>query len=106
MDAVLERRAMPHQVQPKTRQFTLAPDSRVGQPDRRHEIAVRERRQHPRVDLVGLAGQRRQPLDPLRIGDQHLPAAFLERVVHEPRTRHRLDHRPHPLAAQPPGELA
>ena len=44
------------------------------QPDRRHQIPERQLRQHPRVDLVGLARQRRQPLDLLRVGDQHLPA--------------------------------
>jgi hypothetical protein len=35
-------------------------------------------------------------------GDQHLPAQLLQRVVHKPRTRHRLDHRPHPNAEPDP----
>src|SRR3954467_2833811 len=64
----------------------------VGQPDRRHQIALGEHGQDPRVDLVGLARQRRQTLDLVRVGDQHLPAALLERVVHPPPPVHRLDH--------------
>jgi hypothetical protein len=106
VDAVLQRRAMPHQMQPEARQLALAPDARVGQPDRRHQIALRQQRKHARVDLVGLAGQRRQPLDLLRVGDQHLPAELLERVMHEPRAVHRLDHRPHPLTREPPRQAA
>jgi hypothetical protein len=46
------------------------------------------------VDLVGLAGQRSQALDLLGVGDLDLPAAALERVVHEPGAVHRLDRRP------------
>jgi hypothetical protein len=34
----------------------------IGQPDRGHQIARRQLGQHPGVDAVGLAGQRRQPL--------------------------------------------
>ena len=49
---------------------------------------------HPRIDAVDLARQGRQPLDPLRAGDLDLPAAALQRVMHEPRPIHRLDHRP------------
>ena len=41
---------------------------RSRQPDRRHQVPERQLRQHPRVDLVGLARQRCQPLDPLRDG--------------------------------------
>jgi hypothetical protein len=92
---------MPDQVEPVAGQFAFAADRRVGQPDRRHEVAPRQLRQHARVDLVGLARQRRQALDLLRVRDQHLPAQLLERVVHKPRPRHRLDHRPHPHTAQP-----
>jgi hypothetical protein len=64
------------------------------QPDRRHQIPQRQLGQHARVDLVGLARQRRQPLDPLRVGDQHFPAVPDELVVHEPRAVHRLHHAP------------
>jgi hypothetical protein len=105
VDPVLQRRAVTHQMEPVARQLTLAPDRRLGQPNRRHEIAPRQLRQNARVDLVGLASQRREPLDLLRIGDQHFPAEFLERVVHEPRPGHRLDHRPHPHTPQPLGKM-
>jgi hypothetical protein len=36
-----------------------------------------------------------QALDLDRIRDVDVPAAALQRVVHEPRARHRLDRRPH-----------
>jgi hypothetical protein len=95
VDAVLEHRAMLDQVQPEARQLALAPDRRVGQPDLGHQITLREHGQHPSIDLVGLARQRRQALDLGRIGDQHLPPELLQPVVHEPRPRHRLDHPAH-----------
>lgn len=50
-----------------------------------------EHRQNHRVDLVGLAGQRRQALDLLGVGDLDRPAAGLKRVVDDPRAGHRLD---------------
>jgi LytS/YehU family sensor histidine kinase len=53
---------------------------------------VAQHGQHHRVDLVGLAGQRREALDLLRVGDLDVPALLLERVVDEPSTGHRLDH--------------
>ena len=62
---------------------------------RRDQIAARQLGQHPRVDAVGLARQRRQALDLLRVGDLDLPATALKRVMHEPRPVHRLDRRPH-----------
>jgi len=43
------------------------------------------------VDAIGLAGQRRQALDALGLGSRHLPAATLQRIVHEARAVHRLD---------------
>jgi len=43
------------------------------------------------VDLVGLAGQRREPLDLLSIGDVDLPAGELELIVDEASAGHRLD---------------
>ena len=46
------------------------------------------------------------PLDLLRVRDQHLPAVLLERVVHEPRAVHRLDHRAHPPTSQSRGQAA
>ena len=98
--------AMPDQMQPIAGQLALASDARVGQPDRRHQVPPRQLGQHPRVDLVGLAGQRREALDLLRVGDQHVPAPLLERVVDESRTGHRLDHRSDPLTAEPLREIA
>ena len=105
VDAVLERRAMPDQMQPVARELALATDRRVGQPDRRHQVAPGQLGQHTGIDLVRLACQRREPLDLLRVGDQHLPAELFERVVHKPRPGHRLDHRPHPLTTQPLSKL-
>jgi hypothetical protein len=43
-------------------------------PDRRDQVATCQLGQHPGVDPIGLAGQRRQPLHLLRIGDLDLPA--------------------------------
>ena len=106
VDAVLERRAVPHQMQAKARQLALTADRRIGQPDGRHQVALGEHREHPRIDLVGLAGKRRQPFDLLRVGDQHLPAVLFERVVHEARPVHRLDHSPHPTTGKTAGKTA
>jgi hypothetical protein len=50
------------QVHPEASLLALAPDPRVGQPDLGHQIAMREHREHARIDLVGLASQRRQAL--------------------------------------------
>jgi hypothetical protein len=76
--ALLQARAVPHQMQPPARTLTLSAHEWVGQPDRRHQIATCELGQHPGIDPVGLAGQRRQTLDLLRIGDLDLPAGQLE----------------------------
>jgi hypothetical protein len=51
VDAVLERRAMPDQMQPVAGQLALAADRRVRQPDRRHQVAPGELGEHARVDL-------------------------------------------------------
>ena len=79
------------QVQPPAGALSLGAELGRWQPDRRHQIAERELRQHPRVDLVGLARQRRQALDPLRVGDQHLPPVPDQLVVDEPCAVHRLN---------------
>ena len=89
---VLEDRAVLDQVQPPPRALTLLAELGRRQPDRRHQIPERQLRQHARVDLVGLARQRRQPLDPLRVGDQHLPPIPDQLIVHEPRAVHRFHH--------------
>src|ERR1700682_4570190 len=54
------------EVQPEAGELTLLADARIGQPDRRHQVAVAEHRKNLRVDLVGLACQRRETLDLLR----------------------------------------
>jgi hypothetical protein len=54
--------AVAHQMQPEARQLALAADRRVGKPDRRHQVALGERPQGERVDLVGLAASGARPL--------------------------------------------
>jgi hypothetical protein len=89
---------MPDEVQPPAGTLALGAHARVGQPDRWHQIAAGELGQHPGVDPVGLAGQRREALYLLRVGDLDLPARQLEPVVHESRAVHRLDRRADRLA--------
>ena len=79
------------QVHPKACELALLPHARVRKPDRRHQVALGERRENERVGLVGLAGQRGEALDPLRVGDLDVPALPLERVVDEPGSGHGLD---------------
>ena len=81
------------QVEAKAGELALLADPRVRKPDRRHQLALGEGGQDQRVDPVGLAGQRRQPLDLLGVGDLDLPALLLERVVDDPGAGHRLDDR-------------
>jgi hypothetical protein len=71
--------------------FPLGAHARVGQPDRRHEIAACQLGEHPGVDAIGLARQRCESLYFLRVGDLDLPAVELEPIVHEPGAVHRLD---------------
>src|ERR1700722_19019258 len=71
----------------------LLADALIGQPDRRHQVAVTEHRKNHRVDLVDLAGQRRETLDLLSGGDLDRPALLLESVMDNPCAGHRLDHR-------------
>jgi hypothetical protein len=82
VDAVLEHRAVLDQVHPRARLLALAPDPWVGQPDLGHQVAVREHGKDARVDLVGLARQRRETFDLGRVGAQHVPAERFEAVVH------------------------
>jgi len=82
------------EVQPPARPLPLCAHEWVGQPDRRHQVTTRELGQHPGVDAVGLAGERREPLHLLRVCDLDLPAGELEPIVHEPCPVHRLDRRP------------
>ena len=74
VDPVLQRRAVLDQVQAEARPLPLGPYLRIGQPHLRDQVAAGELGQHPGVDPVGLARQRRQRLRPLRISDPHIPA--------------------------------
>src|SRR5436190_1427497 len=96
--ALLEAGAVAHQVQTPTRTLALSAHHRVGQPDRRHQIATSELGKHPSVDPVGLARQQCQALHLLRIRDLDLPARQLKSIVHEPRAVHRLERRADRLA--------
>jgi hypothetical protein len=89
---------MADQVQAPARPFALGAHAWVGQPDRWHQVAAGELGQHPGIDPIGLARQRRQSLHLLGVGDLDLPARELEPVVHEPRPVHRLDRRANRLA--------
>jgi hypothetical protein len=79
------------EVQAPARSLALATHALVRQPDRRHQVAAGELGEHPGVDAVGLARERCEPLDLLRVGDLDLPAGELEPVVHEAGAVHRLD---------------
>jgi hypothetical protein len=76
----------------------LSAYQRVGQPDRRDQVTPGELGQHPGVDPVGLARERREPFHLLRVGDLDLPTCELEPVVHEAGAVHRLDCRADRLA--------
>jgi hypothetical protein len=89
--ALLQARAVSDEMQPPPRSLALGAHARIGQPDRRHQIAPCELGQHPGVDPVGLAGEWRQSLYLLRVGDLDLPSVELERVVHEARAVHRFN---------------
>src|SRR5262249_58186688 len=95
MDAVLQGRAVPDQVQAETRALALGPYGRVGQPDLRHEPKPPKLGQHPAVDPVRLAGKRRQSFRLLGSSDTHIPAGELKLVVQKTCTTHRLDRRQH-----------
>jgi hypothetical protein len=71
--------------------------SGVGSGDLGHEVTSCELGQHPRVDLVGLGGERGNTLDLGGIGDRDIPASELEGVVDEARPGHRLDRGAHLL---------
>ena len=99
---------MADEVQAEARSLPLGTDPLSGQPDRGHELEAGKLSENAGVDAVGLAGQRRQAPDPLRVCDLDLPAVQLELVVHEARAVHRLDRRPQrlPVAAEALGQRA
>ena len=98
VDALFQAGAVADEMEPPARPLPLGPDHWVGQPDRRHEVTAAELGQHPGVDPVGPAGERRQPLHLLRISDLDPPAGQLEPVMDEAGAVHRLDRRPHLLS--------
>jgi hypothetical protein len=53
-DAVLQGRLVLDQVEAKAGELAFLAHPRNGKPDRRHQVALGERRQDERVDLVGL----------------------------------------------------
>ncbi len=61
MDAVLERRALVHEVQAVASPLALGPHLRIGKPDLRHEVTTGKLGQDPGVDPIGLAGERGKP---------------------------------------------
>ena len=97
MHPVLQRRAVLDEMQAPPGDLPLAAQLQRGQPDHRHQVPERQLGQNAGVDLVGLARQRREPLDLLGVGDQHLPAMRDQLVVDEPGAVHRLDHGAHRL---------
>src|SRR6266516_2858671 len=100
MDTVLQRRAVSDQVQTEPGALALSPHRRVGKPDLRHQRQPAKLGQHPAIDLVGLAGKRRQPLHLDRI--LIVSRTQLERVLRE-YVAYYNTHRPHrSLEQQPP----
>ena len=89
---------MAHEVEPEPRPLALGAVRRVGQPDRRHELAAGQLGEDPGVDPIGLRGKGGETLDLLGIGDLDVPAGELELVVDEAGPVHRLDRRADRLA--------
>ena len=84
-------RAMAYQMEAEAGPLALSAYPRGRQPDRRHQVAARQLGQHVGVDAVGLGRQRGDALDLAGVGQGHLPALPLERIVDEARAVHRLD---------------
>ena len=57
--ALLQARAVAHEMQPPACTLPLSAHERIRQPDRRHQIAPAQLCQHPGIDPVGLARKRR-----------------------------------------------
>jgi hypothetical protein len=91
-------RPVTDEVEPEAGPLAFRPYRRVGQPDRRHELAAGQLGEDPGVDLVGLGGKGGEALDLLGIGDLDVPAEKLELVVDEAGPVHRLDRRADRLA--------
>ncbi len=91
VDPVLEGGSVMDEMESIASSFALGSNGRVGQPDRRHEIASGKFGEHASIDLVGLSSEWRKALGLDCIGDRHVPATELELVVHEAGAVHRLD---------------
>jgi hypothetical protein len=89
---------VPDEVKPEAGELALGSHGRGGKPDRRHEISPRELSENVGIDPVGLAGERREALPLLCVGDLDRPAVQLEGVVDKACTVHRLDDREHLVA--------
>src|SRR5882672_12277850 len=96
--ALLEAGAVTNEMKSEPRSLAFGADSRVGQPDRRHQIAAGQFGEHPGVDPVGLAGKRRQSFHLDGVGDLDPPAGELELIVNKTSAVHRLDRREDRLA--------
>jgi hypothetical protein len=89
-DAVFGRGPQAHEVHPAGQPLVQLPLLERGNPDRRDEIPPGQLRQHPRVNLVRLRGQRRNRPHLAAVRHLHPPAAGLEPVTHPSRAAHHL----------------
>jgi hypothetical protein len=95
---LLEAAAVSDEVEPEAGPLPLGSGLGVGEPDRWHQITASELGEHPGVDPIGLAGQRRRPFHLDCVGDLDLPAGRFELVVDKAGAVHRLDRCQHRLA--------
>ena len=93
-DAVARRRAQSHEMHPPAQPLAQRTVLERGQPQRGHEIAPAQLGQHPRIDLVGLARQRRDVANLARVGHLDLPAGRGQPVADPDRAAHHLHTRP------------
>src|SRR5215204_2103139 len=91
---VLGRGPQAHQVQAALQPLGQGALLERRDPERRHELAPAELSEHARVDLVGLASERRDVLDLARVG-LNVPARLGEPVAHPDRAAHHLQAGPH-----------
>jgi len=103
VDAAGRRGAQPHQVRPAPQPLPQLTLLERGDPERRHELPPAQLGQHARVDAVGLARERRDPLHAPRVGDLDLPARRTEPVPDPHGAAHHLDARLH-VGAEPQNE--
>jgi hypothetical protein len=88
MDAVVQLHAVMHQVQTEPGPFSMSTDiggwrARSTGPDPVGDLVPSgQPSQHPGVEAIRLAGQRRQPFHRVGVGDLHVQPGELQRVVH------------------------